>query len=116
MINDVELMNIPVNISTHRSHRQKRDLNQNNPYIIEVLVVVDQSMQKFHRSMGTDLGEYVLTLMSTANDIFADPSIGSMVSISVVEVLNLNHDLGAQRFRHGKESFKSVFLNFSEIQ
>lgn len=38
-----------LNISTHRTHRHKRDLNQNNPYTIEVLIIVMNQCENFTR-------------------------------------------------------------------
>lgn len=78
--------------SAHRS-QQRRDVsgfeidsNPNNGYTIEVLVVVDKSMQMFHRNKGTNVIEYVLSLMSKTADMFAHTTIGSMIDIAVVGI------------------------------
>lgn len=79
--------------STHRSRQQRRDVsgfeidsNPNNGYTIEVLVVVDKSMQTFHRNKGSNVIEYVSLLMSKTADMFAHTTIGNMIDIAVVGI------------------------------
>ena len=98
---------------TQRSGRQKRDVSAsqrnsdpNTAYTIEVLVIMDESMRRFHDSMSTNTTEYILSLMSVAANVFADASIGNMISIAVVGNENLNQDLRAIPF--GEGNFKSI--------
>ncbi|KAM6932960.1 A disintegrin and metalloproteinase with thrombospondin motifs 15-like [Xenentodon cancila] len=51
------------------------------PRFVEVLVVADESMVKFH---GDDLKHYLLTLMSVAARLYKHPSILNSISIVVV--------------------------------
>lgn len=51
------------------------------PRFVEVLVVADQTMAKFH---GDDLKHYLLTLMSVAARLYKHPSILNSISIVVV--------------------------------
>lgn len=95
-------------ISNHRFHRKKRDLSvyrndldSNNSYTIEVLVVVDESMRRFHTSIGSDITEYILSLISTTANIFADASIGNMIHIAIVDIINLNGNLIAEPLHEG---------------
>ncbi|XP_055302925.1 A disintegrin and metalloproteinase with thrombospondin motifs 1-like [Sitodiplosis mosellana] len=104
--------------STHRSLRQKRDVSAsqhnsdpNNPYTIEVLVVVDESMRRFHKSIDSDMTEYILSLMSTTENVFADASIGNVMNIAVVGIMNLEIDLGAIPYGEGKDA-DSMLQNF----
>ncbi|KAG7278032.1 hypothetical protein CRUP_010966 [Coryphaenoides rupestris] len=53
------------------------------PRFVEVLVVADESMVKFH---GDDLKHYILTLMSVAAKLYKHPSI--LNSINIVVVIN----------------------------
>lgn len=87
-------------ISNHRSRRQRRDLsafepdsNPNKPYTIELLVAVDESMRNFHKTIGSNITEYVSSLLSTTANVFADASIGNMINIAVVGIFDLKADL-----------------------
>ncbi|XP_029528601.1 A disintegrin and metalloproteinase with thrombospondin motifs 15-like [Oncorhynchus nerka] len=51
------------------------------PRFVEVLVVADESMAKFH---GDDLKHYLLTLMSVASRLYKHPSIMNSINIVVV--------------------------------
>ncbi|XP_013875060.1 A disintegrin and metalloproteinase with thrombospondin motifs 15 [Austrofundulus limnaeus] len=51
------------------------------PRFLEVLVVADESMSRFH---GDDLKHYLLTLMSVAAKLYKHPSIMNSISIVVV--------------------------------
>ncbi|CDQ68770.1 unnamed protein product [Oncorhynchus mykiss] len=51
------------------------------PRFVEVLVVADESMAKFH---GDDLKHYLLTLMSVAAKLYKHPSIMNYINIVVV--------------------------------
>lgn len=57
------------------------------PRFVEVLVVADESMAKFH---GNDLKHYLLTLMSVAARLYKHPSILNSINIVVVGFIVLN--------------------------
>lgn len=57
------------------------------PRFVEVLVVADESMAKFH---GDDLKHYLLTLMSVAARLYKHPSILNSINIVVVGFVVLN--------------------------
>ncbi|XP_053671313.1 A disintegrin and metalloproteinase with thrombospondin motifs 9 [Anopheles nili] len=78
-----------------RLMRPKRSLNHysNNEYIMEVMVVVDNKMQRYH---GRHLKSYVLTLMSIVSSVYADASIGNSIKIAVSHIMYIHHDLDAQ--------------------
>ncbi|KAG7237036.1 hypothetical protein INR49_032882 [Caranx melampygus] len=57
------------------------------PRFVEVLVVADESMAKFH---GDDLKHYLLTLMSVAARLYKHPSIFNSINIVVVGFMVLN--------------------------
>lgn len=57
------------------------------PRFVEVLVVADESMAKFH---GDDLKHYLLTLMSVAARLYKHPSILNSINIVVVGFIVLN--------------------------
>lgn len=57
------------------------------PRFVEVLVVADESMTKFH---GDDLKHYLLTLMSVAARLYKHPSILNSINIVVVGFMVLN--------------------------
>lgn len=79
-----------------------RDSDPDNAYTIEVLVVVDEAMRRFHRTLGSDITEYILTLMLIASDVYADPSIGNSINIAVIDIKNLENDLNIERLHEGK--------------
>ncbi|KAA0701887.1 A disintegrin and metalloproteinase with thrombospondin motifs 15 [Triplophysa tibetana] len=57
------------------------------PRYVEVLVVADESMAKFH---GDDLKHYLLTLMSVTANLYKHPSILNFISIVVVKLMVIN--------------------------
>lgn len=57
------------------------------PRFVEVLVVADESMAKFH---GDDLKHYLLTLMSVAARLYKHPSILNSINIVVVGFMVMN--------------------------
>ncbi|XP_038817759.1 A disintegrin and metalloproteinase with thrombospondin motifs 15-like [Salvelinus namaycush] len=57
------------------------------PRFVEVLVVADESMAKFH---GDDLKHYLLTLMSVASRLYKHPSIMNSINIVVVGFMVIN--------------------------
>uniref|UniRef100_A0A673C4M2 Peptidase M12B domain-containing protein n=1 Tax=Sphaeramia orbicularis TaxID=375764 RepID=A0A673C4M2_9TELE len=57
------------------------------PRFVEVLVVADESMAKFH---GDDLKHYLLTLMSVAARLYKHPSILNSINIVVVGFMVIN--------------------------
>uniref|UniRef100_A0A667Y8K1 ADAM metallopeptidase with thrombospondin type 1 motif, 15b n=1 Tax=Myripristis murdjan TaxID=586833 RepID=A0A667Y8K1_9TELE len=57
------------------------------PRFVEVLVVADESMDKFH---GDDLKHYLLTLMSVAARLYKHPSILNSINIVVVGFMVIN--------------------------
>lgn len=59
------------------------------PRFVEVLVVADESMAKFH---GDDLKHYLLTLMSVAARLYKHPSILNSINIVVVGFMVINED------------------------
>ncbi|XP_035895635.1 A disintegrin and metalloproteinase with thrombospondin motifs 9 isoform X4 [Anopheles stephensi] len=75
--------------------RRRRSLEpfSNNEYTLEVLVAVDNKMQRYH---GSALKSYVLTLMSIVSSVYADASIGSSMKIAVSHISYIHHDLNAQ--------------------
>lgn len=89
--------------ASYQPRRHKRDLNQNNPYTIEVLAIVDESMQNFHKVIGTDIKEYVLKLLSTTANVFADPTVGNMINVAVVDILSLHESLNASHLLEGTD-------------
>ncbi|CAG0880726.1 unnamed protein product [Cyprideis torosa] len=72
---------VPRNLKPNR-RRRKRSISQE--YFIELLVVADPEMQKYH---GDSLKDYILTLMSVVALIFRDASIGNSVNIAVVRIM-----------------------------
>ncbi|XP_066980603.1 A disintegrin and metalloproteinase with thrombospondin motifs 9 isoform X2 [Macrobrachium rosenbergii] len=70
--------------STTQHHHRARRFLYSQRYSIEVLVVVDNKMARYH---GKHVNQYVLTLMSVVALIFRDPSIGNRIDIAVVEVV-----------------------------
>lgn len=57
------------------------------PRYVEVLVVADESMAKFH---GDDLKHYILTLMSVTAKMYKHPSILNSINIVVVKLMVIN--------------------------
>uniref|UniRef100_A0A8C6NNW2 ADAM metallopeptidase with thrombospondin type 1 motif 15 n=1 Tax=Nothobranchius furzeri TaxID=105023 RepID=A0A8C6NNW2_NOTFU len=59
------------------------------PRFVEVLVVADESMARFH---GDDLKHYLLTLMSVAARLYKHPSILNSINIVVVGFMVIHED------------------------
>ncbi|XP_058055860.1 A disintegrin and metalloproteinase with thrombospondin motifs 9 [Anopheles bellator] len=76
----------------HRSRRSAPHFT-NDEYTIEVLVAVDNKMQRYH---GGALKSYVLTLMSIVSSVYADASIGNWIKIAVSHIMYIHQDLAAQ--------------------
>uniref|UniRef100_A0A8C6YUA9 ADAM metallopeptidase with thrombospondin type 1 motif 9 n=1 Tax=Nothoprocta perdicaria TaxID=30464 RepID=A0A8C6YUA9_NOTPE len=72
------------NVSDKKSHRRtKRFLSY--PRFVEVMVVADSRMVAYH---GANLQHYVLTLMSIVASIYKDPSIGNLINIVIVKLVD----------------------------
>ncbi|MCJ8739937.1 hypothetical protein PDJAM_G00053020 [Pangasius djambal] len=79
-------------VKTHAQIRTRAALKGTNrtkrfvslPRYVEVLIVADESMAKFH---GDDLRHYLLTLMAVAAKLYRHPSIMNLINIVVVDVL-----------------------------
>ncbi|XP_039254069.2 A disintegrin and metalloproteinase with thrombospondin motifs 4-like [Styela clava] len=69
--------------------RQKRGFSSKQ-HFIETMVVADKAMSDHH---GDDLEHYILTIMMVANRVFAHPSLGNAVTISVVKIMQAGNDL-----------------------
>ncbi|KFB39608.1 AGAP004201-PA-like protein [Anopheles sinensis] len=80
----------------HQHSRRKRSASHfaNNEHTIEVLVAVDNKMERYH---GSELKSYVLTLMGIVSNVYADASIGNSIKIAVVHIMYIHHDLDAQK-------------------
>lgn len=66
------------------------------PYTIEILIVVDWSTKIFH---GADIIEnYVVSLMSIAANVLEDASIGNLIHVAVVGVMDLDIKLYGGNF------------------
>ncbi|XP_050083784.1 A disintegrin and metalloproteinase with thrombospondin motifs 9 isoform X7 [Anopheles aquasalis] len=76
-----------------RSKRSSSYSSTDEEYTIEVLVAVDNKMQRYH---GNALKSYVLTLMSIVSSVYADASIGNSIKIAVSHIMYIHHDLAAQ--------------------
>lgn len=99
-----------VNGSSQHSSRTKRQAghytgSQNQQRYIEILVAVDNTMRDYY---GSDLKNYILSLMSTAQKVFADPSIGSVISLSVKKIISID-DLKVRTINAKEESGKDVY-------
>ncbi|XP_076832007.1 A disintegrin and metalloproteinase with thrombospondin motifs 15 [Brachyhypopomus gauderio] len=88
----VESLEKHPHLTGHTKRQTQRALNVNTrpkrfaslPRYIEVLIVADGSMVKFH---GDDLEHYLLTLMSIAAQLYKHPSILNIMHIVVVKIL-----------------------------
>uniref|UniRef100_A0A182JQ27 Peptidase M12B domain-containing protein n=1 Tax=Anopheles christyi TaxID=43041 RepID=A0A182JQ27_9DIPT len=77
----------------HSRRRRSPEHFASNEYTLEVLVAVDNKMQRYHNQ---SLKSYVLTLMSIVSSVYADASIGSSMKIAVSHISYIHHDLDAQ--------------------
>ncbi|KAJ3590073.1 hypothetical protein NHX12_008030 [Muraenolepis orangiensis] len=83
-MNDFQMGDPPGTVG-RRLGRSKRFASV--PRFVEVLVVADDSMVKFH---GDDLKLYLLTLMSVAARLYKHPSIMNSINIVVVGFMVIN--------------------------
>uniref|UniRef100_A0A8B9GIM0 ADAM metallopeptidase with thrombospondin type 1 motif 9 n=1 Tax=Amazona collaria TaxID=241587 RepID=A0A8B9GIM0_9PSIT len=72
---------LPTGFHSHK--RTKRFLSY--PRFVEVMVVADSRMVAYH---GANLQHYVLTLMSIVASIYKDPSIGNLINIVIVKLVD----------------------------
>ncbi|TSQ46621.1 A disintegrin and metalloproteinase with thrombospondin motifs 15 [Bagarius yarrelli] len=84
-----ESLRIHERLKTHAENPTRADVNRakrfvSSPRYVEVLVVADESMAKFH---GDDLKHYLLTLMAVAAKLYRHPSILNLINIVVVEIM-----------------------------
>ncbi|KAI5098766.1 A disintegrin and metalloproteinase with thrombospondin motifs 15-like [Silurus meridionalis] len=87
-----DLLQIPERVKAHAKMRTKAHLKGANrskrfvslPRYVEVLIVADESMAKFH---GDDLRHYLLTLLAVAAKLYKHPSIMNLINIVVVDML-----------------------------
>ncbi|XP_011349537.1 A disintegrin and metalloproteinase with thrombospondin motifs 9 isoform X3 [Ooceraea biroi] len=63
-------------------------------YFIEIMVVADAKMVKYH---GSGLVSYILVLMSTVSRIYKDHSIGNPVSIAVMKIVQTDEIFGTKQ-------------------
>ncbi|XP_049533834.1 A disintegrin and metalloproteinase with thrombospondin motifs 9 isoform X4 [Anopheles darlingi] len=93
---DSDVMEVPQHRGSGVHRRTKRSASYSSTdeeYTIEVLVAVDNKMQRYH---GNALKSYVLTLMSIVSSVYADASIGNSIKIAVSHIMYIHHDLAAQ--------------------
>lgn len=101
-ITDVQLA--PRSISFDLSSRFDTHAGLNSESVnqqkyIEVLVVVDDTMEKYHEN---DLYKYVQSLMVTAAKVYADPSIGTQIKLAVKGIHILKKDLRVKPVKSAK--------------
>uniref|UniRef100_A0AC35GT07 Peptidase M12B domain-containing protein n=1 Tax=Panagrolaimus sp. PS1159 TaxID=55785 RepID=A0AC35GT07_9BILA len=73
---------------TRRNQRSRRSADSWDHYV-EVLVVADNKMLKYHQG---NLESYVLTLFSTVASIYRHPTLRASINIIVVRIIILKHE------------------------
>ena len=69
---------------------------------MEVLVAADRKMQEYH---GSNIVEYILTLMSIVSNVYSDASIGNSINIAVVHILMLKDEIGIEPHHSASKYF-----------
>ncbi|KAL4636310.1 A disintegrin and metalloproteinase with thrombospondin motifs 1-like [Arapaima gigas] len=69
--------------SGQTAHRRSRRF-VSSPRYVEMLLVADQSMAKFH---GAGLKPYLLTIMAVASRLYRHPTVHNSISLAVVKLL-----------------------------
>ena len=87
---DIKLDKTPAEKIQVREKRFVGSPIDENKYIMEVLVVVDKTMQAYY---GSNLEEHVLQLMSIVSNLFSDASIGNDIGIAVLDILRLTDEI-----------------------
>lgn len=59
---------------------------------IELLVVVDKTMEKHHKK---NLNKHILSLLSTTSKVFSHHSTGNKIKLTVKQITTIKKDLGA---------------------
>ncbi|KAH8295114.1 hypothetical protein KR018_007268, partial [Drosophila ironensis] len=98
-------------LQPRRLKRRKRHYDtdmDDQLYTLEVLIAVDSSMQRFHKS---DLTAYIMILLSIVSSIFEDASIGNSIRISLVNLIMLPDS--SDRYNSSNEMLKHfcTFIN-----
>ncbi|PVD24393.1 hypothetical protein C0Q70_14875 [Pomacea canaliculata] len=70
--------------SNYHHSRHKRSPGVSREHTVETLVVADSAMFQYH---GSDLQQYVLTLMSIVGSIYRHPSINNYINVVVVKFI-----------------------------
>ncbi|CAD7092139.1 unnamed protein product [Hermetia illucens] len=92
-------MDISTDERYHDHHtRRKRDIYNEHPFTLEVLIAVDRKMQEFH---GKEIKSYILTLMQIVSNIYSDASIGNSINVAVINIMLLKDDLSIQYIDKG---------------
>ncbi|XP_030020100.2 A disintegrin and metalloproteinase with thrombospondin motifs 12 [Manduca sexta] len=79
--------NMPRRMEYDNSRRSTRSVSK--PRHVEVLLVADRSMSKFHNQES--LETYLLTIMNMVSSLYMDPSIGNYIKVVVVKIILVEH-------------------------
>ncbi|XP_063528717.1 A disintegrin and metalloproteinase with thrombospondin motifs 20 isoform X6 [Pongo pygmaeus] len=80
--------NVPLKDERSQLHSRKKRL-VSYPRYIEIMVTADAKVVSAH---GSNLQNYILTLMSIVATIYKDPSIGNFIHIVVVKLVMIHHE------------------------
>ncbi|XP_076378705.1 A disintegrin and metalloproteinase with thrombospondin motifs 9 isoform X1 [Megalopta genalis] len=83
-------------------------------YFIEIMVVADAKMIDYHHREY--LTGYILLLMSTVSRIYKDQSIGNAISISVMKIVQTDHEFAPRDPAMNGSSAADMLKNFCEWQ
>lgn len=72
-------------------------------------------MQQFHVTIGSNIWEYVLSLLSTTENVFAHASIGNVINIAVVGIVQLDRDLNVYNLLQGNNNLINISRDVSEL-
>lgn len=68
-------------------HSYSHRIITDQTFTIEIVVAFDHTIERFHNR--ENVKEYVLSLMLGASNIYADPSIGNRINLSVKEIFHM---------------------------
>ncbi|XP_066997259.2 A disintegrin and metalloproteinase with thrombospondin motifs 4 isoform X2 [Anabrus simplex] len=102
----------------HYSRNGRKKRPKRREYVVEVMVVADKKMAEYH---GSELKDYVLTLMSIVAKLYKDPSIGNPISIAVVTLVDgdfqfVSHDTSPYGRKHDGTSATALMRSFCSWQ
>ncbi|XP_048839072.1 LOW QUALITY PROTEIN: A disintegrin and metalloproteinase with thrombospondin motifs 20-like [Brienomyrus brachyistius] len=95
----------------HSQSRQKRFLSY--PRYVELMVTADAKMTRHH---GHNLENYILTIMSVVAAIYRDPSVGNLITVTIVKLIVIHNEQDGPSISYNAASTLHSFCVWQQSQ